>query len=300
MRIVLHALMAMATMIPCCAQGSDIWELTEANFNSTVGRGADKPWFVKFYAPWCGHCKNLHPTWKSLASSLKGSVNVGRVDATSNQQLKESWEIEGFPTLKLISDGGYVYTFTGARDFAELKAYAEHGYLQHDAEPMPQHRYVPEHLLELTEETFLEAVGSGAWFVNFYLPSCQHSKNLRTRWARLADELHGSVQVAKLNAEAFRNLTETLGVNRFPTLLLIREGTLWEYTGDRSQEAMAAFALQGYRGQQPFKTIGQSGAEWKGLCLAYALGLSIALLAWRFGGRILGLLGRAKLESKNA
>jgi protein disulfide-isomerase A6 len=63
--------------------GSAVVELTEANFNALVMESTEH-WLVEFYAPWCGHCKNLEPEWESAAKSLKGSVKLGNANSNLN------------------------------------------------------------------------------------------------------------------------------------------------------------------------------------------------------------------------
>jgi len=61
--------------------------LDESNFDELVMNSKDA-WFIEFYAPWCGHCKNLAPHWAALGTELKkDGIKVGKVDATQNSNL---------------------------------------------------------------------------------------------------------------------------------------------------------------------------------------------------------------------
>eukprot|EP00479_Gromia_sphaerica_P006360 TRINITY_DN1764_c0_g1_i2.p1 TRINITY_DN1764_c0_g1~~TRINITY_DN1764_c0_g1_i2.p1 ORF type:complete len:234 (-),score=47.17 TRINITY_DN1764_c0_g1_i2:139-840(-) len=55
---------------------------------------------VEFFAPWCGHCKNLAPEWAKAAKNLKGMVTFATVDATIEASLAQRYEVKGYPTIK--------------------------------------------------------------------------------------------------------------------------------------------------------------------------------------------------------
>ena len=61
-------------------------ELTDENFTEKV---AGKIAFIKFFAPWCGHCKSLAPIYSTLADKLTLNPNIviAKCDSTANEVL---------------------------------------------------------------------------------------------------------------------------------------------------------------------------------------------------------------------
>jgi len=83
----------------------EVVELTDSNFEKTL-MGDDKyVWFVKFFAPWCGHCKAMEPAWKELAEIFGDQVRIAKVDCTVETVSCKKHNVEGFPTLKLFPAG---------------------------------------------------------------------------------------------------------------------------------------------------------------------------------------------------
>ncbi|XP_010268974.1 PREDICTED: protein disulfide-isomerase [Nelumbo nucifera] len=94
--------------------------LDHSNFSETVSK--NNFIVVEFYAPWCGHCKNLAPEYEKAASILSSHdppVVLAKVDASdeANRKLATEFEVKGFPTLKILRNGGkIVQEYKGPRE----------------------------------------------------------------------------------------------------------------------------------------------------------------------------------------
>mmetsp|Transcript_5213 Transcript_5213/g.5977 ORF Transcript_5213/g.5977 Transcript_5213/m.5977 type:complete len:380 (+) Transcript_5213:49-1188(+) len=101
---------------------SDVVELSDSTWTERLVNNPEEGWFVDFFAPWCHHCKILHPIYEQLATDLKGSLHVARVDCTQNRMTCMNNRIAGYPTLKYYHDGR-VKLYRGMRDLGSLKEY---------------------------------------------------------------------------------------------------------------------------------------------------------------------------------
>ncbi|ORM40913.1 Thioredoxin domain-containing protein [Babesia sp. Xinjiang] len=112
---------------------SNFEKLTQAATGSTTG-----PWFIKFYAPWCSHCRQMAPAWERAAKELKGVVNVADVDATRSPNVAKRFEIKGYPTIILIDKGRMYHYKHGERSTDRLVSFATHEYQKTISSPVPQ------------------------------------------------------------------------------------------------------------------------------------------------------------------
>ena len=99
----------------------NVYVLTDDNFDDFIKEHDHV--LVKFYAPWCGHCKKLAPEYSKAAVTLeKENLFLAQVDATVQNKLADKYQIQGYPTIKLFSLGSEV-EYNGGREERDIVAW---------------------------------------------------------------------------------------------------------------------------------------------------------------------------------
>lgn len=248
------------------SSSSPVVKLTQENFERDVLK-SDDIWLVEFFAPWCGHCKNLAPEFEKAAKSLKGIIKLGAVDMTTDQSVGSKYNIQGFPTLKFFGenkkspidfDAGRTakdivnYCLKQAEQLAnkrlggrpEPKAESSK---QENRQETKEQAVDDGDVVVLTDSTFESTVlgSDDIWFVEFYAPWCGHCKKLAPEWAQAATNLKGQVKVGKLDATVEKTTASKYGINGYPTIKIFLPGSSEpeEYSGGRDAASITKIAL---------------------------------------------------------
>lgn len=250
---------------------TDVVELTPGSFEKLVIKG-NEVWMVEFFAPWCGHCKQLVPEYKKAATAMKGIAKFGSVDcdAASNKQLCSKMKVQGFPTLKMFASSKVATDYHGQRTsqglvdgvLAEIKnviakrtgkkpsSGGSGGSKGPDNSGDSSETGGGKFVHTLTTSNFEEKVlqSTEPWLVEFYAPWCGHCKSLAPAWAQAASRLNGKVNMGAVDATKEQGLGQKFGVRGYPTIKFFPGGAKTEssaedYDGGRDAAAIEAWAL---------------------------------------------------------
>ncbi|KAK8746821.1 hypothetical protein OTU49_016835 [Cherax quadricarinatus] len=216
-------------------EDDDVLVLTRDNFLHAVNE--KDIILVEFYAPWCGHCKQLAPEYAAAAKELKeDGIRLGKVDATKEQELAKEFLVSGYPTIKLFKNGQPVEDYSGARTSKALV-----DYMHMHADP----NYVPPKsaVIVLTAANFSKTITSNDLIlVEFYAPWCRHCKALEPEYEAAAHDLQANnIPLAKIDGTEEKEIADEYGVSGYPTMLVFRSGRKFDYKGKRDHSGIVEY-----------------------------------------------------------
>lgn len=98
-------ILSSASPVAAGMYGEQVVTLDSKNFQKEVVDSAST-WVVKFYAPWCGHCKSSAPAFSKAAKKLDGVARVGVVNCDDEKELASKYGVKGFPSIKVFKGEG--------------------------------------------------------------------------------------------------------------------------------------------------------------------------------------------------
>ncbi|KAK1217264.1 hypothetical protein PQX77_020113 [Marasmius sp. AFHP31] len=216
------------------ASASNVIDLGPDNWDQVVGKG--KAGLVEFFAPWCGHCKNLAPVYEQLGDAFahaKDKVYIAKMDADGvGKALAGKYGVTGYPTLKWFDADGKDTPFEGSRDIDGLANFVtSKSGVKSNIKPPP-----PPDYKVLDVHTF-----DGV--------ALDESKNVLVTFTvgptPIPSDDESDCIVANVDADDKKNsaISQRYGITGFPTIKFFPKGSTEpvNYEGPRSEEAFVNF-----------------------------------------------------------
>jgi thioredoxin 1 len=86
------------------ASGDRIQTITGKSFGAAVLQGQG-PIAVEFMSYGCAYCREIEPVLQQVAGMLESEEKIFRVNVAVEQEIAQSYQIQGTPTLVMFLDG---------------------------------------------------------------------------------------------------------------------------------------------------------------------------------------------------
>ena len=105
--------------------------------------------------------------------------------------------------------------------------------------------------VDLIDQDFLngvvtdsQGITTGAWFIEFYNPSCPHCKKFAPTWESFTTSYSGQgVNFGRVDCIAYRSTCSRFGVWGVPTMMFFYGNTVGEYLGHNDYESLSSFLV---------------------------------------------------------
>eukprot|EP00771_Trimastix_marina_P003029 gnl/Trimastix_PCT/421.p2 GENE.gnl/Trimastix_PCT/421~~gnl/Trimastix_PCT/421.p2 ORF type:complete len:365 (+),score=138.81 gnl/Trimastix_PCT/421:3-1097(+) len=197
--------------------------------------------FIKFYAPWCGHCQRLAPEFEKLADAYAHHSNilVAKVDCDVEKELCGRYSVRGYPTLKFFPNGnGKPEDYQGGRTAEDMGKFIQE-------KTGMRMKLAPNPVLELTSQTFDQIVLDPEThaLIAFTAPWCGHCQRLKPEFTSAAKSFRAGdkVVLANVNADDQPALRDRYGITGFPTMKYFGAGEPEDYNSGRDADSIIEY-----------------------------------------------------------
>jgi len=222
---------------------AEVVHLTQSNFGNYVD--GSKNILVEFYAPWCGHCKNLAPEWEIAGNTFdeNDDIIIADIDATAAQDIAQKFGVQGYPTIKYFPKGSTTpEEYDGGRSADTIVSWVNK---KVGANKVVKKAPTAVTVLDSTNFDAIALDPTKTVLVEFYAPWCGHCKNLAPKYEQLAKVFAGESEVVIANVDATESpdLATRYGVQGYPTLKLFQAGSSEpiDYNGGRELPQLVEF-----------------------------------------------------------
>ncbi|KAG1704000.1 Protein disulfide-isomerase A4 [Nymphon striatum] len=218
---------------------SDVLVLNQDNFD-LITKSRDLL-LVEFYAPWCGHCKQLEPEYAKAAAELKKldpPIEIAKLDVTQAEEIGRRYDVKGYPTMLLFKKGEVFEKYAEDRSYLAIVEFMK-------KRSDPNYTPPPKRVMELTKDNFQSKIDNSKMIlVLFTSKNCEICEELAPRYEQAAQELdvfHPAIPLAKINSDKYEGLADKYNITEYPSFKIFRYGRVFDYNGPKENQGMVPF-----------------------------------------------------------